>query len=292
MTTTRGLLGALGLTSPAGSVTGGGSKPTGATGPTAPLKPPKYNPPQELPAAKKKGLDDAEFAKALKSLPSDPPKRAEALADLVTKVSDEARRDPVVKALRNVIVKIQPVMLDAEAKKALDKAIGDLIDKGIKEGIMALLKAVAGKAPTAVDSDAPPKYGPDIPEKDLGEKILKTPELPLPFDKPPKLHRNSFEFVGLAKSYEVSKYFDFKVRTPDWFEPYGQMGAGRVVIASKANYDKSKGRSLSERVKQIEKKGEVPMSLAAPDKPGEYVLFIIVGLDAESHAAENIDVVK
>ena len=77
------------------------------------------------------------------------------LADLVTKVSDAAKRDPIVRALRDVIVKIQPVMPDAEAKKKIDKAIDDLVTKGVKEGLMALLKVGVGKEPTPVDRDAP-----------------------------------------------------------------------------------------------------------------------------------------
>lgn len=264
MTTPRGLLQALGL-------------------PSVPNATPA--------AAKPQGLDDDALAKALKSLPSDPPKRVEALADLVTKVSDKARRDPVVRALRDAIVKIQPLMPDADAKKKIDEAITDLVDKGVKAGIMALLKAVVGKEPTKVDRDAPPTYGPRVQTKDLGEKMIVTPELPLPFDKAPKVKRNSFELLGLKRSYKPSKYFDFKLRTPDWFEPNGHMGAGWVVIASKEDFDKSGGRPRV-RDKHIETRGELSLSLAAPDDPGTYVLFIVVGSGAESHPVHEFEVAK
>lgn len=293
MTTTRGLLQALGLTTPGGgSATGGGAKPGGATGPTGPLKAPNYHPPEEVPGAKERTLDDAELAKALKGLPTDPPKRAEALADLVTKVSDAAKRDPIVRALRDVIVKMQPVMPDAEAKKKIDKAIDDLVDKGVKEGIMALLKVIVGKEPTKVDRDGPRQDGPNIPEKDLKEKIFKLPEMPLPFDKPPKVRRNSFEFLGLSKSYKPSKYFDFKLRTPDWFQVNGRMGAGWVVVASKDDFDKTSGRPTRLRDKRIDSKGELSMSLAAPDEPGRYVIYIVVGPGPEDHPVHEFDVMK
>jgi hypothetical protein len=293
MTTTRGLLQALGLTSPAGTnPTGAGTKPMGATGPTGPLKPSNYDPPEEVPGPKKKTLTDAELEKALKSLPTEPAKRAEALADLVTKVSDAAKRDPIVRALRDTIAKIQPIMSDADAKKKIDKAIDDLVAKGAKEALMALLKAVVGKAPTPVDRDAPRKDGPNMPEKDLGEKIIKSPEIPLPFDKPPKVRRNSFEFVGLSKSYKPSKYFDFKLRTPDWWEPAGKMGYSYVVIAAKDDYDKNKGRPTRLRDKRIDSKGELSMSLAAPDEPGRYVLYIVVGSGPEDYPVHEFDVAK
>jgi hypothetical protein len=293
MTTTRGLLQALGLTSPAGTnPAGAGTKPMGATGPTGPLKPSNYDPPEEVPGPKKKTLTDAELEKALKSLPTDPPKRAEALADLVTKVSDAAKRDPIVRALRDTIAKIQPIMSDADAKKKIDKAIDDLVAKGAKEALMAILKAVVGKAPTPVDRDAPRKDGPNMPEKDLGEKIIKSPEIPLPFDKPPKVRRNSFEFVGLSKSYKPSKYFDFKLRTPDWWEPAGKMGYSYVVIAAKDDFDKTSGRPSRLRDKRIDSKGELSMSLAAPDDPGRYVLYIVVGSGPEDYPVHEFDVAK
>jgi len=291
MTTTRGLLHSLGLTTPAGA-TGGAAKPVGPTGPTGPIKPSHYDPPDEVPAAKKKSLDDAELSKALKSLPTDPPKRAEALADLVTKVSDTAKRDPIVRALRDTIAKIQPIMSDADAKKKIDKAIDDLVSKGAKEALMALLKAAIGKAPTKVDRDAPRQDGPNLPETDLKEKIIKLPEMELPFDKPPKVRRNSFEFLGLSKSYKPSKYFDFKLRTPDWFEPGGRMGAGWVVIASKDDYDKTSGRPRRLRDKRIDSKGELSMSLAAPDEPGRCVIFIVVGPGPENHPVHEFDVTQ
>ena len=291
MTPTPGLLQALGLLAPAADGTAGSkTKPRAAIGPTGPLQVPDYKPREEVPGAKKKGLDDTELAKALKSLPTDPPKRAEALADLVAQVSDVAKRDPIVRALRDTIVRIQPVMADSDARKKIDKAIDDLLTKGAKEALMALLKVAVGKAPTKVDRDAPRQDGPNMPQKDLKEKIFKLPEMPLPFDQPPKVRRNSFELLGLSKSYKPSKYFDFKLRTPDWFVVNGRMGAGWVVIASKDEFDKSGGRPTRLRDKRIDAKGELSMSLAAPDEPGRYVIYIVVGSGAEDRPVHEFDV--
>src|SRR5258706_6636968 len=116
---------------------------------------------------------------------------------------------------------------------------------------MAVLTAVAGNASTPVDRDAPRKGDCTMPEKALVEKIIKSPEIPLPFDKPPKVRRNSFEFLGLSKSYKPSKYFDFKLRTPDWWEPAGKMGYSYVVIGAKDDYDKTSGRPSRLRDKRI-----------------------------------------
>lgn len=262
MTTTRGLLQALGLPDKPVAKAGAGNKTT---------------------------LDDAALAKALKEMPADPVKRADALAELARQVGDKARRDPIVKALRDLVVKIQPVMPDADARKAIDQAIDDAVEKGAKAALMALLKAVVGKGPSAVDRDGPRQDGPNMPEKDLGEHIYKLPELPLPFDKPPKVRRNSFELIGLQPSYKASKYFDFKVRTPDWLDLSGHTGASWVVVSTQEDFDKNGGRPRV-RDRRIDAKGELSMSLAAPDEPGKYVLFIVVGPGNEDRPTHTFDV--
>lgn len=283
-----GLLDALGLTTPLGRPKG--INPLGNTGPTGPIKAPGYEPREEVPAPKKKGLDDADLTKALKNLPTEPVKRAEALADLVTKVSDKAKRDPIVKALRDVIAKIQPFMSDAEAKKKIDKAINDLVEKGVKEGLLQLLKAVVGKEPTKVDRDAPRQDGPNMPEKDLGEKIIKTPPIDLPFDKPPKLKVLRFR-IEAPKTVKPSKYFDFTLTTPDGFKPDdSKTGAAWVQIATKDDYDKNGGRPPIGRGVHVTNKGKQALSHAAPDDPGRYVIFVKVGPGVEASSAEEFEV--
>lgn len=237
-------------------------------------------------------LSDAELATALKSLPADPVQRIDALADLVPKIGDAARRDPVVRTLRDLLAKVVPFISEDDAKKKLDKAIDSLVEKGVKSLIEALLKAAVGKGPTAVDPDAPPRYGPALEEKDLGEKILKLPEIPLPWDKPKKRAQSYFEFRGLRPNYKPSKYFDVVVRTPDWFEPNGRAGAGWVVLSRKDEFDKSGDGAKRLADKRLEQKGDVKVSLVAPDEPGAYVLYIVVGPSAEHTPVETITVAK
>ena len=114
-------------------------------------------------------------------------------------------------------------MDDAEAKKKLNEAIDSLVETGSKKLLTALLTAIVGKAPTPMPPDGQRPTGPPIKEKDIGEQIFKSPELPLPWDKPKKPTQNYFEFRGLPRKARASSYIDFKLRTPHWFEPYGKM---------------------------------------------------------------------
>ena len=225
-------------------------------------------------------------------LPSDPRARVDFLADAVTKVQDAVKRDKLVTALRDAIVKIQPVMPDKEAKKKIDEAIDSLIATGSKKLLTALLVAIVGKAPTPMPEDGKRPTGPPLKEKDLGEKIIKSPELPLPWDKPKKPTQNYFEFRGLPRKARAGSYIDFKLRTPHWFEPYGRMGAGRVVVM-KAEDQKKEGDSATKLAdKRIEEKGEVAMSIGLPDEPGDYVVGIYVGSGLEHTPLEPLELTK
>jgi hypothetical protein len=181
-------------------------------------------------------------------------------------------------------------MSDAEAKKKLDKALDDLVSKGIKDGIMALLKAVVGKEPSKVDRDAPRKDGPNLPERNLKERIFKLPELPLPIDQPPKLKVLRFR-IEVPKTVPASKYFDFKLTTPDGFKPDdSKTGATWVLIATQADYDKNGGRPSVGRGVHVTKAGKQTLSHAAPDDPGPYVIFVRVGPGNEDSSAEVFEV--
>lgn len=292
----KSLLDTLGLSAP--PVTKG-SPPTGAGGPTGPLRKTMDPPRDEIagprtpdkPAGKGKGLDDDALSKALKSLPSDPSKRAEALADLVTKVSDTARRDPIVRALRDTLAKIQPLMSEKDAKKKIDDAIKDLVDKGAKAALMALLTAAVGRAPAKVDRDAPRKDGPNMPEKDLGEHILKTPELPLPIDKPPPIKVFRFRIEGVAKSYKGGQGIDFTLTTPDGFKPDdAKMGAAWVVISTKDDFDKNGGRPTIGDGRHVTQRGKQKLWMPAPMDPGRYAIFVRQGLGIEDSSVETFEV--
>ena len=226
-------------------------------------------------------------------LPADPKKQVDLLADAIVKVQDAAKRDKLIVLLRDAIVKIQPVMPDKDAKKAIDKAIDSLIETGSKKLLTALIETLVGKKATEMPPEDKREHtGPAVKEKDLGEHILKSPEIPLPFDKAPKLHRNSFEFRGLPKKARASSYLDFKLRTPDWFEPYGKMGAGRVVVMQTDDFKKNRDGASRLSDKRIENKGEVAMSLLLPIDPGSYVIGIVVGSGLESYPTEDIELTK
>lgn len=220
-------------------------------------------------------------------LPADPKKQVDLLIDAIGKVQGAAKRDKLVAALRDAIVKIQPVMSDKDAKKALDKAIDSLVESGSKKLLMALLEAATGRKATEVKDGDRTQTGPPMKEKPLDEHIFTIP-LPLPFDKPPPVHRGSFEFRGLPRKARVSSYVDFTLRTRDGFESF----TGDVVVMEADDFKKNGQHANRLKQKQIEDKGDVKMSIAMPDEPGQYVIGIFIRSVLESYPIEDIEVTK
>ena len=180
----------------------------------------------------------------------------------------------------------------AEAKKKLNEAIDSLVETGSKKLLTALLTAIVGKAPTPMPPDGQRPTGPPVQKKDLKETIIKSPELPLPWDKPKKPTQNYFEFRGLPRKARAGSYIDFKLRTPHWFEPYGKMGAGRVVVMKAEEHKKEGDRATKLADKRIEQKGEVAMSLGLPEEPGAYVVGIYVGSSLEHPPIEPLELTR
>lgn len=222
-------------------------------------------------------------------LPADPKKQVDLLTDAITKVQDAAKRDKLILALRDAIVKIQPVMSGKDARKALDKAIDSLVETGSKKLIMALLEAATGRKATEMPpGDDHSQIGPPLKEKDLGEHIFKLPELPLPFDQPPKLRHGSFEFRGLPAKARASSYVDFTLRTRDGFESF----TGYVMVMEADDYKKNGGHADRLKESEIKATGDVAMSIAMPDQPGSYVLGIFIRSVLEGYPTANIEVTK
>ena len=143
-------------------------------------------------------------------LPADPKQQVGLLADAIAKTQDAVKSDQLVKLLRDAIAKIQPLVSNAEARKQIDKLIDKGIDAAGKAALMKIIELVVGKgASQAPDPDQPHPTGPNVKEKDLGEHILKTPEIP--FGKPPTAPRNSFQFRGLPKSAKAGSFVDVQV---------------------------------------------------------------------------------
>jgi hypothetical protein len=281
------LLQKLGLGSPPRGVPG---NPPPPGGPTGPLRRPGDLPHEEIRAApQKRQLTNEQFDDIFKRLPADPRKRAEALAELGTRIGDEARKHKVVTALRDVISKIQPFMSKKDAKKKLDEALDELSSKGIKKGVMALLEAAFGEAPERpVDGT--------VTRKEPGEHIVDGPELDSPLDKPKPVQRFAFRFEDMPSRVPPSKYFKIKLRVPTDFKPDDKKyGATRVVCQSLTDYTTSHGRPPFVIDKRIadrgDKQGLQSMDLQAPDEPGDYVLFIY-RIAAEPQPVANFTVGK
>lgn len=217
--------------------------------------------------------DPAEAKKTDSRLPADPAERAKFLADLIPRVQDAVKKDTLVRALRDTLAKIQPIMDDKEAKKKIDEAINSLIEKGVKDLLMKLLEVVVGKGPTEMpDRDAPRQpTGPPMKERDLGERIFKTPELPLPFDQPAKVKQNQFEFGRIPKTARPGETLTIDLRVRDSFAQGKEKGNGWVAVVSA----KENERVINDA--PIEKKSRVQVRLRMPDEPGGYQIRIKVG---------------
>ncbi len=248
--------------------------------------PPGYDPdkPEKNKAADLPKSDD------LPKTSGDPQKQADLLAEAISKTQDAVKRDKLVSALRDLLARIQPVMPAKDAKKAIDKAIDSLVQSGSKKLLLDLITAIVGKGPsTAPDPDQPHATGPNVKEKDLGEHIFKSPEIPL--DHVPKVIRNSFEFRGLKKTVKPSAYIDFKLLTPDWFDPNKTPGSW-VIVMEADDFKKNRQSAHDIHDVHIVAKGTLDLSLAMPDDPGKYVIAIKIQADFENYPVEEIEVKK
>jgi hypothetical protein len=224
-----------------------------------------------------------------RKLPADPKKQIDLLADAIAKTQDAAKRDKLVRALRDALAKIQPVMSDQEAKKQIDKAIDSLIASGSKKLLLDLLTAIVGKGPsTQPDPDQPHPTGPNVKEKDLGEHIFKLPEIPI--GKPPAVHRNSFEFRGLPKTAKPGLSIAFKLITPDWFDP-GKTPGSWVMLMTPDDHAQNKLGGNDTDV-HIVAKGTLDLRMRMPDAPGSYVIVIKIQSAFENYPVESIEVGK
>jgi hypothetical protein len=222
-------------------------------------------------------------------LPADPQKQVDLLADAISKTQDAVKRDKLVRALRDAVAKIQPVLSEKDAKKQIDKAIDSLIESGSKKLLLDLITAIVGKGPSqAPDPDQPHPVGPGMKEKDLGEHIIKSPEIPI--GKPPAVHRNSFEFRGLPKTAKPSSYVKFKLITPDWFDP-GKTPGSWVMIMTPADHAAKKLGGNDTDV-HIDRKGTLDLSMRMPDDPGSYVIVIKIQSGFEDYPVEEIELKK
>lgn len=222
-------------------------------------------------------------------LPSDPKKQVDVFAQALEKTTDAVQRDKLVRGLRDALSKIpQPFLTPDEVKKKIDEGIKSLIESKSKELLLKLIEAAVGQKAQKVDPDAKPQYGPRVEEKDLGEKILKTPEIPLPWDKPKAPVQGFFEFRGLPRTAKPGSYVSFKLRTPHWWDP-GKFPGSWVVSETAADYAKDSTRpSASAAQVHLDTAGELSLSIALPEGAGEAVLAISVQGQLEHDPVERI----
>jgi hypothetical protein len=154
-----------------------------------------------------------------------------------------------------------------------------------------VLETIAGKSATNVPNEIPSHTGPDVKEKDLNEKILKTPDIPLPFDQPPALHRTAFEFRSIKPSYAPQAWIDVTLLTPDGFVP-GVGGGSRVVVIEVGDYQKNHDSADTVQSAEFHEKGTVSVSVQAPPTPGSYMLGVKTGLSGVFDLSKEFTVAK
>lgn len=194
------------------------------------------------------------------------------LTEAIKKAQDAAKKDQLVKDLRDVFAKILP-MPEKDAKKALDEAIDSLVKTGFDEGIKAILKGIIGKDPSAVDPNRGPLIGPMAP-RPFPSPQVKIP-LPMPFDKPPEKQK-SFQYHfkdGPRKTYSPGEDIKFSVVPPSDFDTTA--GSKRLIIVA----DADRSADIPERLGQfdLESGREAKVQMKAPQKPGKYVIRVDVG---------------
>jgi hypothetical protein len=208
------------------------------------------------------------------------------LTKLIKNAGDAATRDPLVRKLRDLLVRLQPIMPDKDAQKTIDDAIRSLVKDGVDAGIMAILGRVAGKSPTNMPEDRT-QMGPYAPEGIPGEHIFQSPKIP--FDYIPKAKPgSSFEYRnGPAKSYAVGAAIKFRIIFPENFNLI--QGSKRVVIVPYANRHDMNPESFGQPV-FLESGSSQIVEMTAPQKPGRYVVRVNTGMGFDDSTIQEFEV--
>jgi Domain of unknown function (DUF4157) len=257
--------------------------PTAPIGATSPIEATKGKGGAAAPLAPEKttGAPSKPEAKGT-PLPSPPPGQTappaavgeiKALTDLIKKTTDTVQKDALVKKLRDLFSRIQPFMPQQDAQKAIDDAIQSLVKDGANQAILAILEGVTGKSPTTMPEDRN-QTGPNVPQKDLGEKIVKGPKIPWK-DAPKLPPRLNFDYRnGLQTSYAAGAPIKFTVVPPENFSEL--LGGKRLVIVAEADRQTPNPERFGSVV--MDSASPKSIELTAPTKPGKYVIRVDVGL--------------
>lgn len=206
------------------------------------------------------------------------------LVELIKKTSDAAKKDPLVRKLRDFMAELQPFMPAKDAKKEIDNAIDGLVKAGSDAAIKAILEAITGRSPAAVSDKAREQTGPYAPTKDLKERILKTPEIPIT-DAPKAPPKYSYEYRGgIKKTYAPGATIKFTLVAPD--KP--PEGGKRLVIIAAADRNEVNPNRFGEVTLGSEKSKEIEMT--APKEPGKYLFRVNAGLGFDYSSVQEFEV--
>jgi hypothetical protein len=222
--------------------------------------------------------------------PADAVREIKELTELVKVTSDAARRDPIVSKLRDVFAKIVPFVPEKDAKKAINDAIESLVKTGRDAAIKKILEAVTGKSATNMPDDKNRnRIGPVDPKDPDGQRIFKTPEIPIP-DVPKRKPRHRFDYKGVQKSYVRGADMKFTVIPPDAEGALQGLTRLRLMIVTEAERDKP---NPAERFAEVSIGSGSPQAVAvkAPPRPGNYLIQVVVGLQVDYTSIQEFEVV-
>jgi outer membrane protein OmpA-like peptidoglycan-associated protein len=206
------------------------------------------------------------------------------LTELIKKTGEAAKKDPLVRKLRDAFAGLQPFMPAKDAKKEIDNAIDALVKTGSDAGIMAILGAITGRAPSQVSDQQRNQPGPYAPQKNVNEHILKGPSIPI--DVAPKpAPKFWYEYRnGFKKTYAPGTPIKFTLVAPD--KPLE--GGKRLVIVADNDRNEVKPQRFGEVSLGSDKTMSIEMT--APQAPGKYVFRVDVGLGFDYSSIEEFEV--
>jgi hypothetical protein len=218
--------------------------------------------------------------------PGEEGKKPDAVAEGAKKFADAAKRDPIVKGLRNWVSKVQPFVPEKDMKKALNDGMDAGLKEASKAGIKAGVEALSGK-PTNEVTGGGPQLGPYPPITPQGEHIIKTPEFPIP-DTPDPKPSFQFQYKGLRSSYSPGAAMDFKVVPPSDF---ANLPGPRLKVVAAADRDTIRPDTQYGEV-HLDSPKPRSVELTAPTKPGKYVVRVDVGFGTDSSSEQEFEVTE
>jgi hypothetical protein len=204
------------------------------------------------------------------------------LTELIKKTSDSVTKDTLFKKLRDLLSGLQPFIPSKDAKQMIDDAISSFIKDKADDAIMAILEAITGKSPSTMPENRN-QTGPDVQQKDLGERIVQGPKITIK-DAPAPAPKFSFQYrSGPQKSYEAGAAIKFTLIPPDGFSPSPPFKYLVIVAESDRNVvNPEKGWFAKV---QLESASPKLIELLAPPEPGKYVFRVDIGLRGPDYSS-------